>query len=477
MKEDHLVITLQNIRNAIVGIDKKIPLLNGTTRQYVNFDNAASTPVLKPVLDTVNQFLEWYSSIHRGTGWKSMLSTHIYEECRKILADFVGADPERDTVIFVKHTTEGINILSRRLRFPGGAVILTSMMEHHANDLPWRFCTCEDGRPVQVEHVHATEDGEYDIKDLEKKLQEYKGRVCLVAFTAASNVTGYINPIYEIAELCHKAGSIVFVDCAQFTAHHKIDMRPHDDPQHLDFISFSGHKMYAPFGGGALVGHRGDFEGGNPMLVGGGCVKMVSMDRIVWEQPPEKEEAGSPNVIGAVSLARSISVLEKLGMDNIAECERQLTTYAFKKMEQIPNLVFYGKKMSSDINRLGVIPFNIHGLDDFLTAAILAYEGGIGVRAGCFCAHPYVKFLLKVPQAQIEEFEEQVIRGNRSNLPGAVRISFGLYNTIDEIDYLCERLQRISRGEYSDSYVLDNESGMYHPKDFLANFDEFFRIG
>lgn len=153
-------MTLQNVRETVVGIDKEVPLLDGTLRQYVNFDNAASTQALRPVLDSGNEFLGWYSSIHRGAGWKSALSTRIYEESRGIVAKFTSADPEQDAVIFTKHTTEGANIPARRLNIPAGAVILTSMMEHHANDLPCRFWRGEGGRPVQVEHVRATDNGE-----------------------------------------------------------------------------------------------------------------------------------------------------------------------------------------------------------------------------------------------------------------------------------------------------------------------------
>ena len=212
------------------------------------------------------------------------------------------------TCIFGKNTTEAINKLARRLPLYGKRnIVLASGMEHHSNDLPWRAAT-------QVIHVRLTPDGRLDEDDFDTQLAKYADRIALVTLTGASNVTGYINPIHRLAEKVHAIGAMFMVDCAQLAPHRKIDMLPLDDPAHLDFISISAHKMYAPFGTGALIGRKDVFEHGDPDMTGGGTVEIVTLDNVVWTCPPERDEAGSPNVVGAVALAAAIRQLEAVGM-------------------------------------------------------------------------------------------------------------------------------------------------------------------
>jgi len=306
-----------NYRDAFVGLDVQTPTLNSSKLRYINFDNAASTPPLRAVLDAVNNFSEFYSSVHRGTGFKSQLSTHAYEQAREITLNFMKADPETHTCIFSKNTTESLNKLARRFPFtPERDILLTTAMEHHSNDLPWRI-----NPKAQVVHIKTSPDGRLNMDDYAAKLEKFGERVALVSVSGASNVTGYLNPIHDMAERAHAVGAQFVADAAQLAPHRAINMLPLSDPRHLDYVVISAHKMYAPFGTGALIGRRDTFAQGTPDMVGGGTVSMVSLDDVTWDAPPERDEAGSPNVIGAVALAAALKVLEDVGMDAVAAHE------------------------------------------------------------------------------------------------------------------------------------------------------------
>jgi cysteine desulfurase/selenocysteine lyase len=461
----------KNYCTSFVGLDAEVPLLNGRCQHYINFDNAASTPSLKAVQDAVNDFLVYYSSVHRGTGFKSQLSTHVYEQAREIVLDFVGADPETHTCIFGKNTTEAVNKLARRFPFTEQRnVVITSGMEHHSNDLPWRAAT-------EVVHIGLTPDGRLDEAEFDLRLAQYADQVALVAITGASNVTGYLNPIHHLAEKTHAVGAQIVVDCAQFAPHRKLEMRPLDDPAHLDYITISAHKMYAPFGTGALVGRRETFERGDPDMVGGGTVEIVTLDNVTWAGPPDREEAGSPNVVGAVAMAAAIHKLEEIGMEEVARHEADLTSYLLTRLQDIPSLEIYGDAHPKNASqRLGVVPVNLKGFSHFLVAAVLGHEFGIGVRNGCFCAHPYLLKLLKVPHVEAEAIRARMAAGNRTDMPGMVRISFGLYNTFEEIDALIEALQKIAAGDYHGQYTQDRATGEFHPKGWEPEFEKFYSL-
>ncbi len=466
-----LKTSITDFRSLFVGLDILCPLLDGTSRCYTNLDNAASTPPLKAVQQAVDDFLVYYSSVHRGTGFKSQLSTHAYEQSRRIVMEFVGADPSTHTCIFGKNTTEAVNKLARRLTLASGKnVILTTAMEHHSNDLPWRAA-------AQVVHVHLTPDGRLDEPDFDAQLAKYGSQVALVTISGASNVTGFLNPIHRLAEKAHAAGALFMVDCAQLAPHRTIDMLPLANPAHLDFIALSAHKMYAPFGTGALVGRKDVFEQGDPDATGGGTVEIVTLDHVVWTEPPERDEAGSPNVVGAIALAAAIRQLQAVGMDNLAAHEAGLTRRALMGMASIPGLrVFGDADPARAAGRLGVIPFQFENINHFLAAAVLGYEYGIGVRSGCFCAHPYILHLLGLTPDEAAEVRRRMIAGDKSEMPGLIRISFGLYNTLDEVDYILDALAHIARGDYRGQYRQDRASGEYSPLVWQPDFTKYFVI-
>jgi selenocysteine lyase/cysteine desulfurase len=462
---------LKSYTHLFVGLEVQSPVLDGTCQPYVNLDNAASTPALKRVQEAVNDFLLFYSSVHRGTGFKSQLSTHAYEQARRIVMDFVGASPEQHVCIFGKNTTEATNKLARRFPFtPQRNVVLVSLMEHHSNDLPWRAA-------ARVVHVDVTPDGQLDEADFDAKLEQYAGQVALVAISGASNVTGFINPIHRLAEKAHAAGAQIAVDCAQLAPHRAIDMRSLDDPSHLDYVALSAHKLYAPFGTGALVGRRDTFEQGDPDLRGGGEVEIVTVDQVYWSEPPERDEAGSPNTVGAVAMAAALRQLQEVGMQAVAEHEAALTAYTLYHLNRIPGIRIFGSRDPQQApQRLGVIPFEIEGVSHFLAAAILGYEFGIGVRNGCFCAHPYLLHLFGLQAEEEAQVRGRILAGDRTQMPGLVRASFGLYNQPADVDALVEALQKIARREWRGTYVQDQASGEFHPTGYRIVFEDYFNI-
>ena len=463
--------TTEKYNSLFTGIDVNIPLLNGNQDKYVNLDNAASTPAFKVVQETIMNFLEYYSSVHRGTGFKSQLSTHAFEESRKTVMDFVGADPQIHTCVFGKNTTESINELSHRFPFtPKRNIVLTSGMEHHSNDLPWRAV-------ARTIHVNLTKDGHLDQADFDSKLTKYADQIALVAITGASNVTGYLNPIHRLAEKTHAVGAQIIVDCAQLAPHRKIEMRPINDPTHLDYVALSAHKLYAPFGTGALIGLSETFQHGDPTMRGGGTVEIVTLSEVVWADPPEREEAGSPNTVGAIALASAINQLEAVGFEKIISHEAGITAYALSHLSRIPGLHLYGDVEPDHVmDRLGVIPFNLANHSHFHVAAILGYEYGIGVRSGCFCAHPYILHLLGLSPKQSQIARSKIIVGDKSDMPGMVRASIGLYNTREDIDKLVYALTEIASGKYQGKYIQDPKSGEYTPEGWKPDFKAYFSI-
>ena len=459
-----------NMPGRIAGIDTYVPLLDGSTVRYVNLDNAASTPALQEVLDTVQRFMQYYSSVHRGTGFKSRLSTIAYDQAHEIIARFVGADPITNTVIFGKNTTEAINKLSYRFPMAEDAIVITTQLEHHSNDLPWR-------NRAEVVHVRVTPDGRLDEEDFDLQLKLHADRLALVTVTGASNVSGYILPIHRLARKAHEIGVPILVDAAQLAPHRRIDMRSDDDPEHLDFVTLSAHKMYAPFGTGALIGPKEVFLAGPPEYPGGGTVDIVTLDEVSWAGMPDRDEAGSPNVVGAVAMAAAAQALGELGMENVAAHEEELIAYTLEKLGQVPGIKIYGETNPKHANvKVGAIPFNLEGVSHFLVAAILGYEGGIGVRSGCFCAHPYVVHLLDLNEQESASWRQQMLQGDKSNMPGMVRASFGCYNTTEDVDRLVAMLERISRGEYHGDYELIRNTGEYIPRGFDEPLADYFLL-
>lgn len=376
------------------------------------------------------------------------------------------ATPDEHVVIFSKNTTEAINKLSYRLPLRKTDIVIISHLEHHSNDLPWR-------RAATVKRIGILPDGSIDQKDFLRLLNRYGKRIKLVAISGASNVTGYLPDIHWFAEQAHTIGAQIFVDCAQLAAHRPIDMKRLDDPKHLDYIAFSAHKMYAPFGCGALVGRRDTFAFGTPEYVGGGTITSVTTRRVDWALPPDSEEAGSPNAIGAVALATAIKTLQAIGFVRIAAHETALTTHTLLSLQGLPDIHLYGDKdPQNSASRSGVIPFTVQGMPAQLVSACLGFEWGVGMRSGCFCAQPYVMSLLGLNQ---NITRSRILHNRRDLVGGLVRISFGLYNTIEEIDALVHALAEITGGRRQ-TYVVDRCTGVYAPTNLEETFTSYFAV-
>lgn len=452
------------LRNMIVGVDQPITLPDGREVIYANLDNAASTPSLRAAKKACDKMLDIYASIHRGAGYKSQLASEWYDRAREIVLDFVNGDPDEHCVVFTTNTTDAINRLARKFPRDNDKSIIISHVEHHANDLPWR----DRGRVVRIP---VSDRGEIDPANLEKALKSEGKRARLVSLTGASNVVGTLQPIDEFIRISHKYGVPIAIDAAQLAPHKAISMKTANGDS-ADFLFLSGHKMYAPYGGGALVGKREFLASSPPSLRGGGAVLVVDNDGVDWMPPPEREEAGSPNVLGSVTLTAAMNRMQEIGFDRLDEVELGLTVKFLDALDDIENAKVYGITDRGQMHRrLGVIAFNIGDVDHELVATILAHEGGIGVRNGCFCAHPFVMQMVGLSREEIDTFKSRVQEtGIRHDIPGAVRLSFGLYNTEEEVDRTLEILRDIAQGKRVGNYVRHSEHGFWHHKSGVPDY-------
>ncbi|MEZ5408017.1 MAG: aminotransferase class V-fold PLP-dependent enzyme [Acidimicrobiales bacterium] len=448
-------------KDLVVGARELVPLADGRFVRYVNLDNAASTPPLVAVADAVADLLPYYASVHRGAGYKSRFCTEAYEVARHRVGSFFGADPDRDVVIFGRNTTDAVNKLAHRLPVSTAGdraerVVVTTLAEHHSNLLPWRA----RGPVVQV---GLRPDGSIDLDQLGAALRRHAGRIDLVAVSGASNVTGLVPPIHELASWAHAAGAPILVDGAQLAPHRPIDLRPHDDPGHIDYLAISGHKLYAPYGAGALIGPRATFDLGAPEYQGGGTVDTVTADGVIWAPAPDRDEAGSPNVVGAVALGVALKTLAAIGMDRVAAAEHQLMTAAVESLRPISGVRLV-EPADPAVDRVGVIPFEVlddggDPVDHRLVAARLAHEHGIGVRNGCFCAHPLLATLLDIPPDEIQDWATRRGDGFR---PGLLRASLGCYSDVDDVDRLAAALVAIAKEPSPWPYRLGDD-GQFSP--------------
>lgn len=424
----------EDIRSMIVGIDTPVALGDGTDAVAINFDNAATTPSLVPVLEEVQAQLLYYGSIGRGAGQKSHHSTEIYENARTTVLDFVGADPSLYTVFYANSTTDGLNKLSSALITSEEDIVLTSRMEHHANDLPWRH----RGKTIYAE---VDEAGRLLMDDMERLLEENGGAVKYVTVTAASNVTGYVNDVHAIAKLAHRYGAQLIVDGAQIVAHRAFSMVGETPEENVDFFVFSAHKMYAPYGSGAVVGLKSELDAHMPEFWGGGIVDLVSDYTETYLEAPERYEAGSPNYLGVVAMVKAMDILKEIGFDYIEAHEQRMLRKAIDGLKEIQGVTLYGDT-ENIADKVGIVVFNIDGMYHGDVADQLAQKSGIAVRHAAFCSHPYVFRLLGVSDEWVTEWMAADDDDNRE-MPGMVRASFGIYNTEEEVDVFLKTVREI----------------------------------
>lgn len=408
----------------VVGGTTTVPLVDGTQRVYANLDYAASAPALEAVAARVTEVLPLYASVHRGAGYLSQVSTALYESARQTVARFVDARPD-DVAIITRNTTDSLNLLAGVV--PDGGRVLVLDVEHHANLLPWVQSSERHGNRTTILPIARTVAETLDALRDELARQPY----ALVTITGASNVTGEALPIDQVVALAHAEGARVAVDGAQLVPHRGFSLTATD----ADYVAFSGHKTYAPFGAGALVGRRDWLDTGTPYLAGGGAVRDVRADRTVWQPAPARHEAGSPNVIGAIALAEACDQLAALPAGALAAHEEALRERLVAGLSGIDGVEIARIWPDSEAP-VGVLTFTVPDHDPGLVAAYLAAEHGIGVRDGRFCAHPLLAHL--------------------GASGGAIRASVGVGTTSEAVDRLVVALtQYLSTGPAVRYEVVD----------------------
>ncbi|MBC8144950.1 MAG: aminotransferase class V-fold PLP-dependent enzyme [bacterium] len=426
--------------NKLDSIRQQFPItgqcfVNASGRQMsiTYLDHGASTHPPRAVLDIYRDFLEhYYANIHRGNHYLSQKASTLYDNVSDVVMQFVGADPKKSNVIFTCNTTTVLDIAAYLMQEVEGAT-LVSNMEHHSNDLPHR-------RRGDVHRIDVLDDGTLDYNDLEAKLKAH--RIKLVAVTGGSNVTGYLPDIHRIARLAHAHGARILVDGAQLLAHKAITMRGTGDSDCIDFFTAAGHKTYAPFGAAFLVAPSELVNSASPYIPGGGTVKFVTEDDVVWADGVDRHTGGTPNIAGVIALGAVLKWISEIGLDWVRAHEVELLEYAESRLRTIPGVTVLGDVPLD--RKLGVMSFNIDGLHHDSASTILNENYGVATRNGCFCAHPYLWRLLHCTDAA--ELRAQVAAGETPDLPGAVRATIGIFNNHDDIDKLLNAVNELASG-------------------------------
>lgn len=399
----------------IYQIRKDFPILSREVygKPLVYLDNSATTQKPRIVVDAIaNEYYSENANVHRGVHFLSQQATELHESARAKIAKFLNASSPSE-IVFTRGATEGLNLVASSFSeafLKEGDEVIISAMEHHSNIVPWQLLEMRKGIKIKV--IPITEDGELRVDEYEKLFDE---RTKLVSVTHVSNVLGTVNPVKELATIAHSHNVPILIDGAQSVPHIKVDVRDMD----CDFYAFSGHKIYGPTGIGALYGKAEWLEKLPPYQGGGEMIKNVHFGHTEFEDAPLKFEAGTPDYVGSHSLATAIDYVESLGLDNIAAHEHELLEYATKRLESIPGMRIFGKAK----NKSAVISFvvgNIHPLD----LGTLLDRLGIAIRTGHHCAQPLVESL---------------------GVQSVARASFGLYNTLKEVEALFNGIERVMK--------------------------------
>ena len=441
---------LDKLRQTLIGRSIRVPTVEGI-RPYVNLDNSASTPTFTPIWNAFRQ--TWSQTVQ--------VQQEIIHEVRSICSGMLGAPLDNYDVIFTSNTTEAINLtsenLSRKLEESTGLVILNTFLEHSSNDLPWRMVP-----GCSLIRLSVDDEGFVDLNEMETLLSTYnqKGqygnkRIKLVAVSGASNVLGVCNNIEEISRIVHKYGAQLLVDAAQLIAHRKVDM----ETSGIDYLAFSAHKVYAPFGCGVLVARKGllNFSSAELELI---------------------QSSGEENAGGIAALGKAFVIIQRIGMDLIQKEEQALTAQTLRKLSQIPGLKIHGIKNPDTprfVQKLGVIVFELKGMMADKVAKKLAIQSGIGVRYGCHCAHIIIKRLLNISPA-LEQFQRLIqVLFLKLKLPGLVRVSLGIENSEEDVDRLIHSLNKITKHSRGSSASKNYETLNLTQADVQKQMNDFVR--
>ena len=398
----------------IEDVRKDFPILSKPiyNKPLVYLDNAATTQKPLSVIEAMNnEYLNVNSNVHRGVHWLSQQATELHESARETLRKFINAKSANE-IIFTRGTTESINLVASSFVegfMNAGDEVIVSEMEHHSNIVPWQLQMARKGIALKVAPID--DEGNLDMEAFKKLFSE---RTKLVSIAHVSNVLGTVNPIDEIIQFAHSQGVPVLVDGAQSAPHFAIDVQAMD----CDFFALSGHKMYGPTGIGVLYGKEEWLDRMPPYQGGGEMIETVSFDKVTFEKPPLKFEAGTPDYVATHGLATAVDYLLDLGMDNIQKHEAMLTKYAMEQLATIKDIRFIGTPRQKD----AVVSFLVGDIHPFDLGTLLD-RLGIALRTGHHCAQPLMQ---------------------RLGIQGTVRASFGLYNTKEEIDVLVKGIERVA---------------------------------
>lgn len=391
-------------------LKKDFPILDQLVHDegYTYLDNAATSQKPKQVLDRIRRYYDYdNANVHRGVHTLAERATRDYEASRQKVANFINANSSKE-IVFTRGTTTSLNWVAqfaKQILKPGDEVLI-SIMEHHANLIPWQEVCRQTGASLVYAYL---KEGTLDLDDFKAKVTSKTRFVCMAH---VSNVLGCVNPIQEITAIAHGVGAYMVVDGAQSVPHMAVDVQA----LNCDFLAFSGHKMLGPTGIGVLYGKEEVLNLMDPVEFGGEMIDFVYEQEASWKSLPWKLEAGTPNIAGAIGLAAAIDYLESLGMSAIQNHERELVSYILPKLQAIDGLKLYGP--GNPMDQTGVLSFNLDGLHPHDVATALDYEG-IAVRAGHHCAQPLLRHL---------------------GFSAAVRASFYIYNTKEDCDRLVEAI-------------------------------------
>ncbi|AUA14384.1 aminotransferase class V-fold PLP-dependent enzyme [Streptomyces sp. SID8382] len=431
----------------VLGSDVLVPLVTGGEVTYAALDYAASAPALRRVWDDIAAYAPYYGSVHRGAGYLSQLSTDLFENSRKDVAAFLGCR-EDDQVVFTRSTTDSLNLLAAVA--PRGTEVFVFETEHHASLLPW-----EQRADLTVRYLSAPRSPRQAVETLERALAGRSGGPALVCVTGASNVTGELWPVRELAAAAHAHGARIVLDAAQLAPHHPVDIAEAD----VDWVAFSGHKLYAPFGAGVLAGRADWLREARPYLAGGGASRKVARRDdggvdVEWHTTAARHEAGSPNVIGVYAIASACKALTEAGFAGLVARERQLIEKVRAGLAEVPEvrvLSLFG----DDAPRVGVLSFVVEGWNSSHFAAALSAEYGIGVRDGLFCAHPLVRTLLgSEPDEPGECGAPEAAPGERAL--NAIRVSFGAGTPDEHVERFVGAVKELVRDGARWSYRTED---------------------
>jgi selenocysteine lyase/cysteine desulfurase len=475
MSSTAMALSIASLQPCFIGLDTEYPLADGTRARRRYLDSAASSLMLRPAWETAQAFLRHYANTHSELHFGARIASRVYAWAHDCVLAFVGADPSVHACSFAgSGSTAGFNRLARSLAVlrPERTVVIASEMEHHSNDLPHRR------HAARIEHAPLTGEapayGCVDLEALARLLEQHRGSVRYIAITAASNVTGIVNPLREIAALARAHDTWLVVDGSQLLPHAPVRMA-----DGIDFLVFSGHKLYAPGSPGVIVGRRDLLARIEPDEIGGGVIEDVSLrDYRLLDRFPDREEAGTPNIVGAVLLAAALETMMRVGMGEVQRHEQALLTPFMHWLAGRPGVRVYGDLDTLRSPRTGTIAFNLEGLDHALVAAALNDYWAIAVRNACFCAHPYVREMLK-PElwASDSELDPASLDGlvALKLRQGMVRASIGLYTTADDLDRLREAIDALLADpqRYRNAYVR-NEDYTYTLRHAAASAEGLF---